>query len=64
MWPPGNSTYSRSRLLTTWIKGFTQPGGAILSSLALTASTGQEMRSSRTGRPPMVSWPLISLFCW
>src|SRR6266403_5240536 len=38
MWPPGSSTYSLSVLDTAPMSGFTQPGGAILSSLAPTAS--------------------------
>src|SRR2546422_377935 len=49
MWPPGSSTYSVSELLTAWRSGRTQSGGAMLSSLAPTAGTGQRIISSRAG---------------
>src|SRR4029453_19664427 len=57
MWPPGSSPYSLSVLDRAPVGGFTQPGGAMLSSLAPPGSPGRGIPPSRTGRPPMVSSP-------
>src|SRR4030095_2085522 len=64
MWPPANSTYSRSTLATAPMRGFTQAGGAMLSSFAPIARTGQRMLRRLTGRPPMRRSPRIARFCW